>query len=199
MGFHKKSLGQHFLNNDAIAENIVDALEINAGSFTVVEVGPGSGVLTKFLVKKGFDRFDVVELDRRLIEKLAQSFPQIDKIVETDILKYDLAMHYKEVNIIGNFPYNISTQIIFKIIENKTIIPQAVGMFQKEVAMRLAAKPGSKVYGVTSVLTQAFYDVEYLFDVGKENFDPSPKVESGVLRMIRKEEYKLSVSEKRFF
>ena len=205
----KKHLGQHFLKDEGIAKDIADALTEN-GYDNVLEIGPGMGVLTKYLLEKK-PKVTVMELDRESVAYLHETFPNehiklntsSDKfqIIEGDFLKYDLSeiFNKKQVAIIGNFPYNISTQIVFKAIENREFVPQFAGMFQKEVAKRIAEKPGSKVYGILSVLTQAFYDVEYLFTVPPTVFNPPPKVDSGVIRLIRKKDYSLPVDEKLFF
>jgi 16S rRNA (adenine1518-N6/adenine1519-N6)-dimethyltransferase len=205
----KKHLGQHFLKDETIAKNIADALTEN-GYDNVLEIGPGMGVLTKYLLQKK-PKITVMELDRDSVAYLKDVFPvehlklntSSDKfeIIEGDFLKYDLSVIFnkKQVAIIGNFPYNISTQIVFKAIEYREFVPEFAGMFQKEVAMRIAEKEGSKIYGILSVLTQAFFDVEYLFTVPPTVFDPPPKVDSGVIRFIRKKDYSLPVDEKLFF
>jgi 16S rRNA (adenine1518-N6/adenine1519-N6)-dimethyltransferase len=205
----KKHLGQHFLTDESIAKNIADALTEN-GYDNVLEIGPGMGVLTKYLLQKK-SKLTVIELDRESIAYLRDTFPLEHlklntskdqfEIIEGDFLKKDLSEIFKkkQVAIIGNFPYNISTQIVFKAIENREFVPEFAGMFQKEVAQRIAEKEGSKVYGILSVLTQAFFDVEYLFTVPPEVFNPPPKVDSGVIRFIRKKEYSLPVDEKLFF
>lgn len=196
----KKHLGQHFLKDLNIARKIADTLSGYAYK-NVLEIGPGMGVLTQFLLEKDFDTY-VVEIDEESVHFLENNFPQLEeKIFSNDFLKMNLSDYFDEepVAIIGNFPYNISSQIVFKAIENKTQIPEFAGMFQKEVAKRIAADPGSKIYGIISVLTQAFYDVEYLFTVPPSVFNPPPKVESGVIRFVRKENYTLDVDEKMFF
>lgn len=191
----KKHLGQHFLRDEGVAKRIVDALEAAPFS-TLVEVGPGDGVLSKYL----FDRYDQVELydvDLESIAHLKQHFPlRADQIKEQDFLKAKLQ---SDQAVIGNFPYNISSQIVFKILENRSDVPIMVGMFQKEVAERIAADPGSKTYGILSVLTQAYYHVEYLFTVPPQAFEPPPKVDSGVLRMVRKDQIELDCDEERLF
>ena len=186
----KKSFGQHFLNNEDIASSIANGLICNTSDQKVVEIGPGRGMLTKYLIDRGFD-LKVVELDRDMIPILHHIFEQLqERILEVDFLKLDLQEVFEgqPFMLIGNYPYNISSQIVFKMIENRNLIPQMVGMFQKEVAQRIVATPTSKAYGVISVLTQAYYDGEYLLDVGNENFDPPPKVQSGVIRLTRKAE-----------
>ncbi len=196
----KKHLGQHFLKDEQIAQNIADSLT-GKGYEHVLEIGPGMGVLTKYLLKKNYTTH-VIEIDTESVEYLKVQYLNLaDRIILKDFLKIDLAEYFgeKQVAIIGNFPYNISTQIVFKTLENRHQIPEFSGMFQKEVAKRIAEKEGSKVYGILSVLTQAFYDVEYLFTVPPTVFNPPPKVDSGVLRLTRKENYTLPVDEKLFF
>ncbi|HIP48557.1 MAG TPA: 16S rRNA (adenine(1518)-N(6)/adenine(1519)-N(6))-dimethyltransferase RsmA [Lutibacter sp.] len=194
----KKYLGQHFLKDLSIAQKIADAL-IGKSYKKVLEIGPGTGVLTKYLLEKEFETH-VVELDGESVIFLTENFPELKgKIIASDFLKLDLSDFFDEpIAIIGNFPYNISSQIVFKTIENRDLIPEFAGMFQKEVAMRIAAKEGNKTYGVISVLTQAFYDVEYLFTVPPHVFNPPPKVDSGVIRLTRKKDYKLPVDESFF-
>lgn len=197
----KKHLGQHFLTDLQVAKNIVDALTLTDQYKKVVEVGPGMGVLTQFLiVNKNYHTFPI-DVDRESIGYLVEKFPELKgDIIYGDFLKMDLNDIIKDepFAVIGNFPYNISTQILFKVLDNKNQVPEVVGMFQKEVAERIAAPPGSKTYGITSVLLQAFYDIEYLFTVGAEVFDPPPKVESAVIRLIRNEKQELDCDEKRF-
>ena len=196
----KKHLGQHFLNDENIAEKIADALTEN-GYENVLEIGPGMGVLTKYLLKKSFTT-SVIEIDSESVTYLQTHFLKYSlKIISDDFLKIDISKVYggKQFAIIGNFPYNISTQIVFKTLEMRNQIPEFSGMFQKEVAKRICSKEGSKVYGILSVLTQAFYDAEYLFTVPPSVFNPPPKVESGVLRLTRKESYSLPCDEKLFF
>jgi len=196
----KKHLGQHFLTDELIAQQIADSLT-EKGYKNVLEIGPGMGVLTKYLLKKPLTTH-VIEIDTESVEYLKAHFLNLaDKIISKDFLKIDLTEYFGEeqVAIIGNFPYNISTQIVFKTLENRHQIPEFAGMFQKEVAKRIAEKEGSKVYGILSVLTQAFYDVEYLFTVPPTVFNPPPKVDSGVIRFIRKENYTLPVDEKLFY
>ncbi|MFZ2283955.1 MAG: 16S rRNA (adenine(1518)-N(6)/adenine(1519)-N(6))-dimethyltransferase RsmA [Lutibacter sp.] len=196
----KKHLGQHFLKDEQIAQNIADNLT-EKGYKNVLEIGPGMGVLTKYILKKNLV-VHVIEIDTESVEYLKTHYLNLaDRIISKDFLKINLSDYFGEeqVAIIGNFPYNISTQIVFKTLENRHQIPEFSGMFQKEVAQRIAEKEGSKVYGILSVLTQAFYDVEYLFTVPPTVFDPPPKVESGVIRLIRKENYTLPVNEKLFY
>jgi len=196
----KKHLGQHFLTDELIAQQIADSLT-GKGYKNVLEIGPGMGVLTKYLLKKPLTTH-VIEIDKESVEYLQVHYLNLaDRIISKDFLKIDITEYFGEeqVAIIGNFPYNISTQIVFKTLENRHQIPEFAGMFQKEVAMRIAEKEGSKVYGILSVLTQAFYDVEYLFTVPPSVFNPPPKVDSGVIRFIRKENYTLPVDEKLFY
>lgn len=195
----KKFLGQHFLKDLDIAQKIADSLQ-GVGYDLVLEIGPGMGVLTQYLLAKSHDT-QVVEIDRESVAYLTKNFPQLEgKIHGSDFLKMNLKEVFggKSMAIIGNFPYNISSQIVFKALEYKELVPEFAGMFQKEVAQRIAAKPGSKTYGILSVLTQAYYEVEYLFTVPPHVFNPPPKVDSGVIRMIRKADFSISVDEKLF-
>lgn len=181
----KKSLGQHFLKDDIVIQKIIDALGQDPFS-NLLEVGPGGGALTKYLVKIPDVNFKAVELDDEKTAYLIKTYPQLkDKIIGQSFLDIE-APFDEQFTVIGNFPYNISTQILFKVLDWKEIVPVVIGMFQKEVAQRAASKEGSKVYGVLSVLIQAFYEVEYLFDVSNQSFNPPPKVESGVIRLKRK-------------
>lgn len=189
----KKSYGQHFLTNEELSSNIADALVLTHTYDKVLEIGPGKGMLTKYLLEKDYELI-VVEADRDMIHYLQQHYPQLSgQIISNDFLKVDLKLFFKEqaFGLIGNFPYNISSQILFKMLEYKSQIPEMVGMFQKEVAQRVVSGPGSKVYGVISVLIQAYYDGEYLFDVDRLNFSPPPKVQSAVIRLTRKENQNL--------
>ncbi|MEH6537016.1 MAG: 16S rRNA (adenine(1518)-N(6)/adenine(1519)-N(6))-dimethyltransferase RsmA [Psychroserpens sp.] len=196
----KKYLGQHFLTDESIAQKIVDSLSLK-GYKHVLEIGPGMGVLTKYLLKKDTTTH-VIEIDTDSVAFLKANYLNLaNRVHEQDFLKYDLTEIFKDESfaIIGNFPYNISTQIVFKTLEMRDQIPEFSGMFQKEVAARICSKEGSKVYGILSVLTQAFYDAEYLFTVPPAVFNPPPKVDSGVLRLRRKENVTLPVDEKLFF
>jgi 16S rRNA (adenine1518-N6/adenine1519-N6)-dimethyltransferase len=197
----KKHLGQHFLTDLSIAKNIVDALSQTDKYKKVVEVGPGMGVLTQYLIEnKEYETYPV-DVDRESIGYLAEKYPELKgKIIFGDFLKMDMSdiAGQEPFAVIGNFPYNISTQILFKVLDHKDQIPECVGMFQKEVAERFASAPGSKIYGITSVLLQAFYNVEYLFTVGPEVFDPPPKVQSAVIRFVRNEKMTLDCDEKKF-
>jgi len=181
----KKSLGQHFLKDDIIINKIIDAVKEDKCN-NLLEVGPGAGALTQHLIKIPDINFKAVELDDEKTAYLHQKYPVLkDKIIAQSFLDIDLPFT-EPFTVIGNFPYNISTQILFKILEWKDQVPCAIGMFQKEVAQRAASKEGSKVYGVLSVLVRAYYDVEYLFDVSNECFKPQPKVQSGVIRLKRR-------------
>lgn len=205
----KKHLGQHFLTDENIAKKIADALT-ETGYDEVVEIGPGMGVLTKYVLRKKAP-VTVLEIDTESVAYLQEIFPKEHinlntskdkfRIIEGDFLKQDIVtlFNQKQIAIIGNFPYNISSQIVFKAIENRAYVPEFSGMFQKEVAQRIAEKEGSKTYGILSVLTQAFYDVEYLFTVPPTVFNPPPKVDSGVIRLIRKKDFSLPVDESLFF
>lgn len=194
----KKSLGQHFLTDLSIAEAIADTLDAYRG-MPVLEVGPGMGVLTRFLLDKGHD-LTVVELDPESVAYLKNHFPGLqNRILEKDFLKLDLAQLYSgPFCVIGNYPYNISSQIFFKILDYKESIPCCSGMIQKEVAERMAAPPGSKTYGILSVLLQAWYDIEYLFTVPEHVFNPPPKVKSAVIKMTRNQVERLGCDERLF-
>lgn len=196
----KKYLGQHFLNDETIAQKIADTLSL-IGYKTILEIGPGMGVLTKYLLQKDVTTH-VIEIDTESVAYLQANYLNLaSRIIEKDFLKYDLNEVFKgePFAIIGNFPYNISTQIVFKTLEMRNQIPEFSGMFQKEVAERICSKEGSKVYGILSVLVQAFYHAEYLFTVPPNVFNPPPKVESGVLRLTRKENYSLPCDEALFY
>ena len=205
----KKHLGQHFLKDEDIAKKIANSLT-EIGYNTILEIGPGMGMLTKYLLEKKA-KITVMEIDRDSVAYLKDDFKNehlnLDtsssnfEIIEGDFLKQDLTTFFnkQQIAIIGNYPYNISSQIIFKAIEFREYVPELSGMFQKEVAKRIAEKEGSKVYGIISVLTQAFFDVKYLFTVPPTVFNPPPKVDSGVIRLVRKKDFSLSVDEKLFF
>lgn len=196
----KKHLGQHFLNDENIAQKIADSLTLE-GYSRVLEIGPGMGVLTKYLLEKPIETY-VIEIDTESVDYLNAHYPKLHgKIISKDFLRYNLKEVFGEepYAIIGNFPYNISSQIVFKTLELRDQIPEFSGMFQKEVAERICEKKGSKTYGILSVLTQAFYDTEYLFTVSEHVFTPPPKVKSGVMRMRRKADYKLPCDERLFF
>ena len=196
----KKHLGQHFLKDENIAEKIGDTLTLE-GYENVLEIGPGMGVLTKYLIQKNVEVI-AMDLDTESIAYLEENYPNKNlKIIEADFLKYDVSQLFgdEQFAITGNFPYNISTQIVFKMLEWKEQIPEFTGMFQKEVAQRICEKEGSKAYGILSVLAQAFYDAEYLFTVPPSVFNPPPKVDSGVLRLRRKENCTLPCDEKMLY
>ena len=203
----KKYLGQHFLNDEATAKKIAQTLTFKK-YIKVIEIGPGTGMLTKYLLEEAIDLY-AIDLDKESIAYLKTQFQllyarnrnNIFEVIEGDILKMDLTQLLGEgpFAITGNFPYNISSQIVFKMLENRSQIPEFTGMFQKEVAARICEQEGSKTYGVLSVLVQAFYHVEYLFTVAPEVFTPPPKVQSGVIRLTRKEAVTLACSEKLFF
>ncbi|MBK8311017.1 MAG: ribosomal RNA small subunit methyltransferase A [Chitinophagaceae bacterium] len=194
----KKSLGQHFLKDENICRKIVSVLEENEFN-QLLEVGPGGGALTKYLLKLPDVNFKAVELDNEKVTFLEKTYPEIKgKIIHESFLEIEQPFQGK-FTVIGNFPYNISTQILFKVLEWKDDVECVIGMFQKEVAERAASKEGNKVYGVLSVLIQAFYDVEYLFDVNEKCFQPPPKVKSAVIR-LKPVQNKLDMkSEKAFF
>ena len=195
----KKYLGQHFLTDQNIAQNIADSLSGN-GYADVLEIGPGMGVLTKYLLQKPFTT-SVIEIDSESVDYLKTHYVELEnRIIEGDFLKLSLSDYFKDqVAVIGNFPYNISSQILFSVIAQRHLVPEFSGMFQKEVAERICEKPGTKAYGILSVLAQAFYDVEYLFNVSRFVFDPPPKVASGVIRLTRKHDITLPCSDKLFF
>ncbi|WP_421918026.1 16S rRNA (adenine(1518)-N(6)/adenine(1519)-N(6))-dimethyltransferase RsmA [Marinifilum sp.] len=196
----KKNLGQHFLKDLNIAKKIVAGLQADNIS-KVLEVGPGMGVLTQYLLKDDNFETHVVEIDTESVAYLQENYPELsDRIIEEDFLMYDLSSHFHEpFAVIGNFPYNISSQIFFKILENRNQVPEVVGMIQKEVAERMSANPGNKIYGILSVLMQAFYNIEYLFTVSEKVFDPPPRVKSAVIRMVRNSTANLDCDEKLFF
>ncbi len=195
----KKNLGQHFLNDKNIAKRIVDSLRAE-GVRKVLEIGPGMGVLTQFLMQNTTYETSVVEIDRESVEYLEKHYPDLTKrIISADFLRLKLDSYFDEsFAIIGNFPYNISSQIFFKVLEYRNHVPEVVGMLQKEVAERLAEPPGSKTYGILSVLLQAYYNIEYLFTVHENVFTPPPKVKSGVIRLTRNERMHLDCDEKLF-
>ena len=197
----KKQFGQHFLTDETIAQDIVNALSLTSSYKIVLEVGPGMGVLTKYLIVKPEFETHIVDIDRDSIAYLKKHFPLLEgKIIEGDFLTLDLPQLFKNqpFAVIGNFPYNISTEILFTVLNHKNLVPEVVGMFQKEVAERIAAKPKNKTYGITSVLLQAFYDIEYLFTVHEHVFNPPPKVKSAVIRLKRNTVQRLDCDEKLF-
>lgn len=195
----KKNLGQHFLKDTEIAKHIAETLN-GFPLLPVLEVGPGTGMLTRYLIEKGRN-LTVVEIDRQSTAYLREHFPELkDKIIENDFLKLDLGKLYNNSAfcLIGNYPYNISSQIFFKVLDNKNIIPCCTGMIQKEVAERMIASPGNKTYGILSVLLQTWYNIEYLFTVSEHAFIPPPKVKSAVVRLTRNKREKLDCNEKLF-
>ncbi|MCU0467658.1 MAG: 16S rRNA (adenine(1518)-N(6)/adenine(1519)-N(6))-dimethyltransferase RsmA [Arcicella sp.] len=197
----KKSLGQHFLRDLEAAKKIADLMSGHGGYTQVLEIGPGMGVLTQFLLQHKEYQTDVVELDRESVDYLNVHYPELkDRVHSADFLHLNLATFFKgeKFGIVGNFPYNISSQILFKVLDYKDLVPEVAGMFQKEVAVRIASKPGNKDYGILSVLLQAFYDIEYCFSLGPEVFSPPPKVNSGVIRLKRNQVTDLGVSESLF-
>ena len=195
----KKSLGQHFLTDQNVARTIVDALR-EEGPRDVLEIGPGTGVLTRYLIQREDIDLKMVELDGESVEYLMSHFQGMPgRLFEADYLKLDVHRLFPgQYRIIGNFPYNISSQIFFKILEDKDLVPEVVCMIQKEVAERIAEKPGSKTYGILSVLLQAWYDIDYIVSVGSGCFAPPPKVQSAVIRLRRNVRTELGCDEKLF-
>lgn len=194
----KKHLGQHFLNDQNIASKIVDSLSYYPYDL-VLEVGPGMGVLTQFLLQKQVKVY-VAEIDKESVDYLKINYPQLENNIVGDFLKLEFEELFSDnFAVIGNFPYNISSQIVFKILENKHKIPEMVGMFQKEVAERIAAQKGNKIYGILSVLTQAYYNVDYLFTVHENVFTPPPKVKSAVICLKRYRDKIEGIDDKFFF
>ena len=194
----KKSLGQHFLTDQNIAQRIVEQLSPDVES--VIEVGAGTGVLTQYMVQDILDKFHVIEIDKESIAYLQKHFPMLgDRLIEGDFLRTDLSQFGKQnIAVIGNFPYNISSQIFFQVLKYKEQVVEVVGMVQKEMAERMAAKEGSKTYGILSVLMQAWYDIDYLFTVNENVFNPPPKVKSAVIKMRRNAVTDLGCDEKLF-
>jgi 16S rRNA (adenine1518-N6/adenine1519-N6)-dimethyltransferase len=191
----KKSLGQHFLKDRKTAFRIAGSLT-GIGYDSVLEIGPGMGILTAFLLERNFPDFKVIEIDNESVHFLRSNFPELTNIIRGDFLEMDIDSYFPgKLGIIGNFPYNISTQIFFKILNHREKIVEVTGMLQKEVAERICAGPGSKTYGILSVLLQAYYSVEYLFTVSESVFSPPPKVKSGVIRLRRNEIEKLNCDE----
>lgn len=194
----KKFLGQHFLHDQQIAERIVESLTLGSAT-NVLEIGPGTGVLTKFLIAKKNVNLKVIEIDWDSVAHLKKHYPALE-ITEGDFLQLDLKSIFNErFSVIGNFPYNISSQIFFKILAQREYVDQVVCMLQKEVADRIAEPPGSKTYGILSVFLQAFYDIKYLFKVPPGVFIPPPKVMSAVIRLERNKREKLDCDEELFF
>ncbi len=200
--YAKKSYGQHFLKNDSIAVRIADSLKLAAETGRVLEVGPGTGMLTRQLLRHSAEyNLYAVEADADMVAHLQRELPELgERLIRQDFLDFDPAPVFGEhpFCLIGNFPYNISTQIVFKMLELRRQIPEMVGMFQKEVADRIVSPPGSRVYGITSVIVQAFYEPQYLFTVEPGSFNPPPKVKSAVIRLTRKAKLDLDCNEKRF-
>lgn len=196
----KKHLGQHFLTDLSIAERIAQAVKGHDGVNCVLEIGPGMGVLTDFLLKNPMELY-LIDIDSESIAYLYQKYPQLkEKIIEGDYLKEDFSSVLPDkYAIAGNFPYNISSQIFFRVLDERDKVTEVVCMLQKEVAQRIASPKGNKAYGILSVLLQAFYDIEYLFTVPPGVFNPPPKVDSGVIRMTRNQTEKLDCKEKLFF
>lgn len=198
----KKSFGQHFLKDEHIAERIADSLLRAGETAQVLEVGPGMGMLTKYLLSHPEYATYAVEADRDMVEYLGKNYADFaqKRLIAKDFLDFDAPAFFegKPFCLIGNYPYNISTQILFKLLDWRNQVPEMVGMFQKEVADRIVSKPGSKVYGITSVLAQAFFKTEYLFTVERTAFNPPPKVVSAVIRLTRKDGFELPCDEKRF-
>lgn len=197
----KKHLGQHFLIDQNISKKIANQFGNHQGCKRVLEIGPGTGALTKFLLEKEENEIWVMDVDRESIAYLINHFPKLEnRILEKDFLRINFNELFGEepIAIVGNFPYNISSQILFKCLENRNQVPEIMGMFQKEVAERVAEKPGSKTYGIISVLLQAFYDIQYCFTVDEHVFDPPPKVKSGVIRLTRNNREKLPCDDKLF-
>lgn len=194
----KKSLGQHFLRDENVCRKIVQALQQYPFQ-RLLEVGPGGGALTKHLLEITDIDFKAVELDEEKVQYLLQTFPAIEgKIIHQSFLEIPVPFQ-EPFTLVGNFPYNISTQILFRVLDWKSQVEAVVGMFQKEVAQRVAAREGNKVYGVMSVLVQAFFTVEYLFDVKESSFNPPPKVMSGVIRLLPRKEVPAMKGEREFF
>ncbi|MEN0049547.1 MAG: 16S rRNA (adenine(1518)-N(6)/adenine(1519)-N(6))-dimethyltransferase RsmA [Bacteroidota bacterium] len=194
----KKSYGQHFLVNEAISERIANSLNLN--HYKVLEIGPGQGMLTKYLLEKDYELY-AVEADRDMVAHLKIHYPELgDRLHFADFMRFRLDQLFQAESfaIIGNFPYNISSQILFKMLDHRQSVPELVGMFQKEMAERVVAKPGGKEYGVISVLVQAFYKGEYLFTVKRGHFNPPPKVTSAVIRLTRKTNQNLGCDYKLF-
>jgi 16S rRNA (adenine1518-N6/adenine1519-N6)-dimethyltransferase len=197
----KKHLGQHFLTDKNMCRKIAEQYQSHFGCKRVLEVGPGMGAITQYILEKKELDVKVMEIDWDSVAFLKANYPQLeDRVIEADFLKSDLNDIFdgEQFAVVGNFPYNISSQIVFKCIEYRDLVPEIMGMFQKEMAMRIAEKPGSKVYGIISVLTQAFYDIEYCFTVDAQLFNPPPKVQSGVIRCTRNSRDKLPCNEKLF-
>ncbi len=196
--YPKKNLGQHFLKDESIARRIAESLT-GTGYSSVLEIGPGMGILTGYLLERGFQDFRVIEIDNESVHYLKEHFPGLNNIITGDFLSMDIDKYFTEkMAVIGNFPYNISTQIFFKVLKHREKVVEISGMLQKEVAERICAGPGSKTYGILSVLLQAFYTTEYLFTVSEHVFSPPPKVKSGVIRLTRNDVKNLDCDEALF-
>lgn len=196
----KKHLGQHFLTDKNICQKIANKYQKSRGCKKVLEIGPGMGALTEFLLKNDLDVW-AMDVDTESIDYLKKNFPALEgKLLEADFLKADLnaLLGDEPFSVVGNFPYNISSQILFKCIDFRNQIPEIMGMFQREVAQRVAEPPGSKQYGILSVLLQTYYDIDYCFTVDEHVFNPPPKVKSGVIRCVRNDRDKLPCDEKLF-
>jgi len=194
----KKHLGQHFLTDERVATNLAGAISRHRGVDRVLEIGPGTGILTRALQKREFSQLKIIEIDVESVAFLQKHHPELkDDIIVGDFLKIHLEPVFdgQPFIVAGNFPYNISSQILFRVFENRELIPEVVGMFQKEVAQRIASGPGSKEYGILSVLLQVYYDIEYLFTVEPDVFNPPPKVKSGVIKLVRNERENLPFSD----
>lgn len=192
----KKHLGQHFLTEPAIAQRIADSIKDEAGVKRILEIGPGTGIFTRALMAREELELKLIEIDTESVEHLHERHPELgERIIEGDFLKMDLNTLFggKPFILAGNYPYNISSQILFRVVENPELIPEMVGMFQKEVAVRVTSGPGSKIYGILSVLIKVYFDSEYLFTVDADAFDPPPKVKSGVIRLVRNDRKELPV------
>ena len=194
----KKNLGQHFLKDRDIAQSVANTLT-GSGYTSVLEIGPGTGILTQFIIRREFPDFRVIEIDNESAYYLKNNMPDLKEIIRGDFLKMDLENHFHgKMAVIGNFPYNISSQILFRILEYRDKIVEACGMFQKEVAERICSPPGTKAYGILSVLLQAYYNPEYLFTVPEHVFSPPPRVKSGVIRLTRNKTERLGCDESLF-
>jgi 16S rRNA (adenine1518-N6/adenine1519-N6)-dimethyltransferase len=195
----KKNLGQHFLKDKNVAAKIAASLT-GEGYGSVLEIGPGMGILTSFLIERDFPDFKVIELDNESVHYLKEIFPDLKEIIRGDFLTMDIDSYFTDnLAVIGNFPYNISSQILFKVLNHREKVVEVTGMLQKEVAERICSPPGSKIYGILSVLLQAFYRAEYLFTVPEYVFSPPPKVKSGVIRLKRNQIKRLECDESLFF
>lgn len=195
----KKNLGQHFLKDRGIASMIADSLTLH-GYTSVLEIGPGTGILTGFLEEKKIPDFRVIEIDNESVHYLKANYPESINIISGDFLAFDIDEYFEgKIAVIGNFPYNISSQILFRILNYRDKVTEVCGMLQKEVALRICSKPGSKTYGILSVLIQAFYSAQYLFTVSNKVFSPPPKVLSGVIRLRRNQTERLDCDEELFF